>query len=62
MWATCRRRVADVTRRVAKSVLQPTRHKTTFPAKPGTLVQPVLGVIVGGTMVGGAPPTGEMME
>jgi hypothetical protein len=24
---------------------------------PGTLVQPVLGVIVGGTMVGGAPPT-----
>ncbi len=29
----------------------------TMPQPQGTWVQPVLGVIVGGTMVGGAPPT-----
>ncbi len=29
----------------------------TMQQQPGTLVEPVLGVIVGGTMVGGAPPT-----
>ena len=29
----------------------------TMPQLQGTLVQPVVGVIVGGTMVGGAPPT-----
>jgi len=33
-------------------VLPPTMHQP-----PGTLLQPVEGVVVGGTMVGGAPPT-----
>ena len=30
----------------------------TMQQPPGTLLQPVEGVVVGGTMVGGAPPTG----
>jgi hypothetical protein len=29
----------------------------TMQQPPGTLLQPVVGVVVGGTMVGGAPPT-----
>ena len=29
----------------------------TMPQPPGTLLQPLVGVVVGGTMVGGAPPT-----
>jgi hypothetical protein len=33
-------------------ILPPTMHQP-----PGTLLQPVEGVVAGGTMVGGAPPT-----
>ena len=33
-------------------ILPPTMYQP-----PGTLLQPVKGVVVGGTMIGGAPPT-----
>jgi hypothetical protein len=41
----------------AKGTMVPVLLPPTMPQPRGTLVQPVLGVIVGGTMVGGAPPS-----
>ena len=40
-----------------KATMVPVLLPPTMQQPPGTLVEPVVGVIVGGTMVGGAPPT-----
>jgi hypothetical protein len=40
-----------------EATLVPVLLPPTMPQPQGTLVQPLVGVIVGGTMVGGAPPT-----
>ena len=40
-----------------EATMVPLLLSPTMPQPQGTLVQPVLGVIVGGTMIGGAPPT-----
>ncbi len=40
-----------------KATIVPVLLPPTMQQPPGTLLQPVVGVIVGGTMVGGAPPT-----
>ena len=42
-----------------KATMVPVLLPPTMPQPRGTLVQPVVGVIVGGTMVGGAPSTRE---
>jgi hypothetical protein len=44
---------ADTTEATIMPVILP----LTLQQAPGTLLQPVVGVVVGGTMVGGAPPT-----
>ncbi len=41
-----------------KATMVPVLLPPTMQQPPGTLVEPVVGVIVGGTMVGGAPPIG----
>ncbi len=40
-----------------EATMVPVLLPLTMQQPPGTLVEPVVGVIVGGTMVGGAPPT-----
>ncbi len=40
-----------------EATMVPVLMPPTMQQPPGTLVEPVVGVIVGGTMVGGAPPT-----
>ena len=40
-----------------KAKMMPVILPPTMQQPPGTLLQPVVGVVVGGTMVGGAPPT-----
>jgi hypothetical protein len=40
-----------------EATMMPVILPPTMQQPPGTLLQPVVGVVVGGTMVGGAPPT-----
>ena len=40
-----------------KATMVPVMLPQTLQQLPGTLLQPVVGVVVGGTMVEGAPPT-----
>jgi len=46
----------------AEATMLPVILPPTLQQSPGTLMlQPVVGVVVGGTMVGGAPPTRERL-
>jgi hypothetical protein len=42
---------------ITEATMMPVILRPTMQQPPGTLLQPVVGVVVGGTMVGGAPPT-----